>query len=180
MKAAPLHLIITLTGPDRPGLIESLSTVISESGGNWEEARMARLSGQFAGVVRATISQDKADPIKKGLEELDREDNSISVTYRETGGDSAPASAPGSEASVHVVGQDRSGIVKEISQVLARLKVNVEELVTECESAPMSGERLFHLDAEVVLPQGVSEEDVESELEEIAQDLVVTIVSFTE
>jgi glycine cleavage system regulatory protein len=44
-------LIITFTGPDRPGVVDRLAGVVSQHGGNWEESRMARLAGSFAGIV---------------------------------------------------------------------------------------------------------------------------------
>ena len=44
-------LILTIVGPDRPGLVRALSEAVAARGGSWLESRMARLAGQFAGIV---------------------------------------------------------------------------------------------------------------------------------
>ena len=43
-------LIVTIVGPDRPGLVNLISDRVTALGGNWLESRMANLAGQFAGV----------------------------------------------------------------------------------------------------------------------------------
>ena len=45
-------LVLTLIGPDRPGLVEAVAEVVAAHGGNWLESRMARLAGKFAGILR--------------------------------------------------------------------------------------------------------------------------------
>ena len=44
---------------------------------------------------------------------------------------------------MEIIGQDRPGIVREISAALARAGVNVEEFSSEVASGPMSGETIF-------------------------------------
>ena len=48
-------LVLTLIGPDRPGLVESLAKRVTAHGGNWVESRMAHLAGQFAGILRVEV-----------------------------------------------------------------------------------------------------------------------------
>jgi len=86
------------------------------------------------------------------------------------------AAGGGVAARLELVGQDRPGIVRQISGVLAAHGVNVEELTTGTESAPMSGGLLFRAAAEVSLPAGVRLETVRAELEQIAADLMVDVV----
>jgi len=54
-------LVLTLIGPDRPGLVDALAEVVENNGGNWVESRMAHLAGKFAGVLRINIAADKVD-----------------------------------------------------------------------------------------------------------------------
>ncbi len=171
---APASLIINMAGPDRPGLVESLSTSISEADGNWEGSRMARFAGHFAGVVHVVVSRSNMHQPKQSLNALSGDGLLVSVIEA---GENAPASTPAplEELSLEVVGQDRTGIVSEISRALAKLGVNVEELITECSSAPMSGERLFQANAVIAIPDEVTEELVQDEIEKIAHDLAVTI-----
>jgi glycine cleavage system regulatory protein len=90
-------------------------------------------------------------------------------------GAAANAGNVGISLSLDLVGQDRPGIVKEISHALAERGVNLEELETECESAPMSGEILFKAHATLRAPADVDLDTLQSDLEAIAQDLMVEL-----
>lgn len=78
-------------------------------------------------------------------------------------------------ATVELVGQDRPGILHQISHVLAQNGVNVEELSSDRVPAPMDGSMLFQARAEVCLPAGVSIPQLRSALEKIATDLMVDV-----
>jgi glycine cleavage system regulatory protein len=73
------------------------------------------------------------------------------------------------------VGNDRPGILRTVTGVLAAHGVNVEELSSECVSAPMGGGDLFQAKARVLLPAGVKLEGVRADLEKIATDLMVDL-----
>ncbi len=62
-----------------------------------------------------------------------------------------------------------------MSQALAAKGVNVEELETECTSAPMTGETLFRARALLRLPRGAAEEELQASVEAIAEDLMVDV-----
>ena len=163
-------LVLTCIGPDRPGLVESLSTVVADHQGNWVESRMARLGGQFAGLLRVEVASDQADALVRGLESLEEGDFHVTVT------------APEQEAvrttrllQLSLVGRDRPGIVRDISRVLATHAVNVEELETSCSSAPQSGEPLFQAKATLHVPNDVATDSLRDGLEEIANDLMVDV-----
>jgi glycine cleavage system regulatory protein len=74
-----------------------------------------------------------------------------------------------------LVGHDRIGIVKEVTQVLARHAVNVEELATHTSSAPMSAELLFHAKAELSAAKELDTHTLVADLEQISNDLMVDI-----
>ena len=54
-------LVLTVIGADRPGIVEQLSDSVLAAGANWEESRMARLAGKFAGVLRVSVDAARAD-----------------------------------------------------------------------------------------------------------------------
>lgn len=167
-------LVITVIGPDRPGLVESLSRVINEHGGNWTRSRMAHLGGQFAGMLHVTMSETEADDLKTALESLAGDSLQVVIARDDSAG-----GVPQSQAPLHLkldlVGQDRPGIVREISRILNQHGVNVEELSTECESAPMSGEMLFKAQATLTAQQGTDLDALLADLESIAHDLMVDV-----
>ena len=163
-------LVLTAIGSDRPGLVEALATLISSKGGNWLESSMAQLAGQFAGILRVDVADADADALMAALEAF--EALKITVTHAtESPGES------GYTRKLHLslVGQDRVGIVREVSQVLARHEVNVEELNTMTSSAPMSGETLFHAKASLQAGGGLDAGALKQDLEALSNDLIVDI-----
>ena len=76
---------------------------------------------------------------------------------------------------LEIVGQDRPGIVRQISAALAARGVNVEELHTECVSGAMSGETMFRATAKLGIPPSCDTADLRQDLEQIAADLIVEI-----
>ena len=168
-----VSLVMMIMGDDRPGLVNELSTVIAENGGNWLESRMARLGGHFAGILRVQLPAEQEPKVLAALEALRAQGLAVHA-HKDLAG--AAATAPRTLAVIEVVGQDRPGIIRQISQVLAQQQVNVEELDTHCDSAPMSGEMLFRATASVQLPDSCTLGQLQQALEHIAADLMVDIV----
>jgi len=77
--------------------------------------------------------------------------------------------------SFELVGSDRAGIIRDISSALASRGVNVDELQTECTSAPMSGELLFNARAKLRVPEGAEIDELHAAIEAIANDFMVEI-----
>ena len=163
-------LVLTLIGPDRPGLVEAVAEPIAAHGGSWLECRMAHLAGQFAGILRVEVPDAKAAALADALRRLEARGLRVTV-------ESAPGavSLPRRTLVVDLVGLDRPGIVHEISRVLAQRGVNIEELVTDRTQAPMSAELLFRSRARVNVPEGLDAAELRSRLERLAQDLMVQV-----
>jgi glycine cleavage system regulatory protein len=163
-------LVLTLIGPDRPGLVESVARVVRAQNGNWLESRMAHLAGQFAGIVRVEVADEDVDGIRRALEGL--ETAGISITARRDT-QATPHGFP--RVSLDLIGNDRPGIVSEVARVLAENQVNVEEFFTECVEAPNSGFTLFKAVAQLRLPAHLDVGELQTALEGIALDLMVDI-----
>jgi glycine cleavage system regulatory protein len=164
-------LVMTVIGRDRPGLVDALSAVVAAHGGNWLESRMSRLGGQFAGIARVEVPAQREAELMGALGAGDLAGLDI-VVHGDAGGD---ARGGGEVAVLGVVGHDRPGIVNQISHVLAVQGVNVEELNTWRESAPMSGDILFHATARLRVPESASLARLRADLEHIAEDLMVDL-----
>lgn len=166
-------LVMTVLGPDRTGLVESIARVVAERGGNWLESRMCRLGGEFAGILRIEIPEEQKSALLDALQKLP----GLNITVRS---DEINISAGGGrQRKLEIIGHDRPGIVREISSALARAGVNVEEFSSAISSAPMSGETLFKAEARLQLPDNCNLDSLKAELEKIASDLLVDI-SFAE
>lgn len=167
MQAA---LVLTVIGRDRPGLVECLARLVAEHGGNWLESRMNRLGGEFAGILRLTLPDEREEPLRQALTALGPSGLTVLVKR-----DDSPALSPPRLVALQLVGQDRPGIVRQIAAALAVRHANVEELATECVSAPMSGEPLFRATARLALPPDCDLAQIRADLERIASDLLVDI-----
>ena len=168
-----IPLVMTLIGPDRTGLVESVAKVVAAHGGNWLESRMCRLGGEFAGILRVEVPEEKKSALLDAVQKI----SGLRVIVGS--GESVASPKNARETKMEIIGQDRPGIVREISAALARASVNVEEFSSEVASGAMSGEQLFKASARLQLPEGCNVAGLKKELEKIAADLFVD-VSFEE
>lgn len=166
-------IVLTLMGNDRPGLVVALSRCVANHGGNWEESRMAHLGGQFVGLLRVTVPADRREALEQALADLGHEGLRVHSQADVAERPSPPVG--GRRLMLQVTAQDREGIVRDVSKVLADRAINVEELSTHCESAPMSGESMFKAVAILWLPNGDSGTGLREALEGIADDLIVDL-----
>lgn len=164
------RLVMTVIGTDRPGLVESVAAVVADHEGNWLESRMSRLGGQFAGILRAEVPPARENELVAALKQMGERGLTVVVQP-----DQVRQQAALRMYVLEIVGQDRPGIVREISSALAAHNVNVEELETECVSAAMSGESLFKAHATLGVPREADLGAVRSKLEKIAEDLIVEL-----
>lgn len=164
-------VILTVIGPDRPGLVSALSEKAAALGANWLESRLAHLSGHFAGIVRLEVPGSNVDRLVEELAKLE----TIGLSVRVTRSDAASPAGSGTAMTLELVGQDKPGIVRDISAVLARHGVSIEELETGCTSGAMSGETMFRAAARLRLPPGLAAEALRGALEALGNELMVDI-----
>jgi len=165
---ADTNLVLTVIGDDRPGLVGELSAAIAAHQGNWLESSMSRLAGKFAGIVRVAVPAAQAGALQAALGKL----AALKVMAESSAEKSVAA---GRRLKLALVGHDRIGIVREVSQVLAKHAVNVEKLETHTASAPMSAEILFHCEADLAAAPDIDTRALKAELEKLSDDLMVDI-----
>jgi len=166
-----VSLVLTLIGEDKPGLVELLSQTIAAHDGNWLESRMSRMAGRFAGILRASVPTARAAELADALHAL--EPHGLRVVVEQSSIEEPDTTFR--KFSFELVGSDRAGIIRDVSAAFAIRGVNVDELHTECTSAPMSGETLFNARAKLRIPEGAEIEELRRAVEAIANDLMVEI-----
>jgi glycine cleavage system regulatory protein len=163
-------LILSVVGSDRPGLTRALAAAVLAAGGNWLESRLSRLGGLYVGSVLVEIEAGRIEDLRAAVREVDAEGLEVRI---------APAVAgeegPGERVRLSLVGQDRPGIVHQVTGVLSRLEANIEAFHTGISMEPHSGGQLFHMDARLRLPPKLSAADVQAALEEISAEIMVDI-----
>lgn len=164
-------LIVTFVGRDRPGLVNALAEAVAAAGGNWLESRLARLAGEFAGIVLIGVPAAKLAALTTALQAL--ENSGLRVRIEPA----APAKARQDVTifELSLVGHDRPGIVREVTTALLKFDVNVEEFSTLTESAPFAGETMFHLAARLAMPEERAIEELREALERLAGEIMVDL-----
>lgn len=164
-------IVLTVVSDDQPGIVETLSEIIADHDGNWTESSMMSLAGKFAGILLVHIPETRAPAFLEALDDL--ESGGMQIVAQRS--DTPSIKDAASEYSFDLVGQDRPGIVRDITSVLTKHSVNVQELETTVQSASMSGESLFMAHACIFVPPDADLEALQAELEELANELMVDI-----
>src|SRR5271165_7085566 len=106
-----IPLVMTIIGPDRTGLVESVARVVAGHGGNWLESRMCRLGGEFAGILRIHVPEQNRAALLSALKKLETQGLSVVAS---TDDPQARIAAAGKLIRLDLVGHDRPGIIREI------------------------------------------------------------------
>jgi glycine cleavage system regulatory protein len=166
-------LVLTVVCDDRPGIVARLSHKVEQHGGNWTDSSMLSLAGKFAGILLASVPAGQVEALVADLQALKAE--GIQVDVHRSSGAAAPPAGEARHVVLELVGQDRPGIVRDITAILSRHGVNVLELDSSCESASMSGEMMFRARARLLIPNMLSRDVLRADLERLANELMVDI-----
>lgn len=162
------QLVLTIIGKDKAGLVEKLATVVSAHNGNWMASNLSHLAGYFAGILQIEVAEQDLPALTSALEqitELDiRVQHGMSSSLNEQ-----------QHLKFVITGNDRPGIVRELSSVIKHKGTNIVHFESSKQSAPNWGVPLFNAVATVELPSTVSRDEVVKALEAIATDIVVDI-----
>lgn len=164
------YLVMTVLGHDRPGLVSALADTVAAHGGNWLESRMARLAGQFAGIARIECPANTVDALIRELQTPGSSGLTV-IAVREEIADPLTRRT----LVVDVVGNDRPGIVRELSAAVAQAGGNIEELTTGLESAPMSGHPMFRAHGIISIPENTDTAVLTAAIDTLGGDLTVDL-----
>lgn len=164
------QLVITFIGQDQPGLVDKLAQMLSLHQGNWLGSSMSHLAGKFAGILQVELPELEEAKFRLELGAI----SGLNTVIEQCQPGISPTQAQ-KLLTVGLVGNDRPGIVQEVTKVLHGLGANIEQLTSGCESAANSGQLLFKADIAVLLPEEVSSDRVQEALESLANDIMVDI-----
>jgi glycine cleavage system transcriptional repressor len=167
------NFILTLTGPDRIGIVERVTGLLLERDGNVETSRMARLGGEFAILMLVSMPADRLAGLNDALAGLAVE--GYKATTTSTGQSYADAQPGWAAARIEVRGADHEGIIHEVARYLSERGINIESMDSETTLAPVSGSPLFAMTAAVAVPPGLSGTGWERGLDVIADRLNLEI-----
>ena len=166
-------LVLTVIGNDTSGLVDAPADPIARHGGSWDRSHMARLAGQFAGIVVVSVPDDNVTALQASLDGLNAQGLlDVQVAIASSSTEDVPTE---NVLRLELIGQDRPGIISEISAALATRNVSILELETNTLSAPMSGEPLFEAKATLRVPNELPLDQLRETLEDIANELMVDL-----
>eukprot|EP00270_Netrium_digitus_P002096 TRINITY_DN1233_c0_g1_i2.p1 TRINITY_DN1233_c0_g1~~TRINITY_DN1233_c0_g1_i2.p1 ORF type:complete len:383 (+),score=68.63 TRINITY_DN1233_c0_g1_i2:42-1190(+) len=170
------QLVVTASGPDRPGIVSRLCKRVLECGGNVEESRMARLGGVFTILMLVTMDASlpqKAEELRKQLLGI----NGLEVNTRWAQPEGQKEKKRNRKfRKISVRGADNPGLVYNVTEYLAGNNINIEDLETSTQEAPFSGSILFAMDGIIAMPLTMSTRELAMHLDTLQQSLAVEII----
>jgi glycine cleavage system transcriptional repressor len=169
-----IDVVLTVTGPDRVGIVEEVTQFLLDARGNVGTSRMARLGGEFAILMLATLPADAGGSARDAAASLEAAfaplaSQGYRVSVIPTACDSGPECATWPTYRIEVVGADHEGIVNEIVSGLSRSGITIESMETGTTDAPNTGALLFTMSAVVAVPPQLDEAVWRSDLETAAE-----------
>jgi glycine cleavage system transcriptional repressor len=169
----PTNFVLTVTGPDRIGIVERVTGLVLARGGNVETSRMVRLGGEFAILMLVSMHEGPFVGLAADLTELAADGYKVTTTATEPAGSGArPDWQP---YRIEVDGADHEGIIHEVARYLSRQGINIESVDSETSAAPVSGSPLFAMTALVVAPPTLAGKGWAAGLREIADRMNLEI-----
>lgn len=160
------NFVLTLTGPDRIGIVDEVTRLLLDRGGNVETSRMARLGGEFAILMLASLPVEQFAGMETGLEGLATRGYKATTTRVRQ---SYAEAHPGWLAyEIEVEGADHEGIIHQVAHHLSENGISIESMESESALASTSGIPLFSMTAQVVAPPDLPGPRWRAGLEEIA------------
>jgi glycine cleavage system transcriptional repressor len=168
------NLVLTLTGHDRIGIVEQITKLVMEKGGNVEISRMTRLGGEFVMLLLVSLEQERYEEFSHSTDELRAAGYTLTLCPTVT--DDPARFAGWIPYQVEVRGADHEGIIHHIAFHLAEHGIHIENMDTSSLSkAPMSGTPLFTMAAVVLMPPHLHIHDLQEDLKIVGEALNVDI-----
>jgi methionyl-tRNA formyltransferase len=164
-------LVVSIIGADRQGIVSSLAERAQRFGANWAASRMTRLAGEFAGMVHLEVPRENADALATSLRDL--ASSGLQVMVARSDGANLPSTLRVVE--LELVGEDRLGIVSNLTKLLAGRGISIESIHTDIVRSGVSGKQTFKVEAHLLVPKSVSVEALQQEVGSLAREMMLDI-----
>ena len=157
-----IELVLTIIGRDRAGVVAALADVVRFHDGNWKRSELAEIAGVFAGVVVVEVGDDRVDELLTNL--LVLRDQGVHVTAQQV---EAPTAVPDAEeVRLRLTGEDRPGVVHEVSTAISELGISISRLGTVTDLPGEDGGTRFEITVRLTVPV---EADLDAVLDSIGE-----------
>lgn len=163
------QLVLTVVGDDRAGLVKALADVVSQHGGNWERSELSELAGAFAGIVLVSVPDEREAALSDALRGLE---GMLRITAHSG---VAASNADAETLTFTVLGNDRPGIVRDVTAAIGAHALSIESFRSKTLEAPMAGGTLFEAEVSVRMPEHGDSAAIIADLERLAGEIQVDL-----
>ena len=158
--------VVSILAQDRVGIIADVSNTLFDLGANIEAMSQTVVGHYFTMVMRATFPVDRtAQAIREAIESQ----SDLAALVLPYGVPPKAGSGAGEPFVVTIIGDDKPGIVRGVTQRFAHHNVNIEDVWNEVR------ENQFIVIFKVTVPQAVDPKDLRYDLEQAAEALGVSV-----
>ena len=162
------RIIITAIGSDAPGLVNKITSIINQNNGNIENSKMIKIKDQFAMIVDFSILEN-LDSIKSELSNI--KDLKIFYQLAQDSDDLGKTSK-----TYFIKGSDDQGIVDKVSKFFSNKGINITEVETFIDQAPITGSPLFNMKITIDHGKSIKTDSLDKEISEICKNLNLDVI----
>ncbi|MBS2034311.1 hypothetical protein JST97_04955 [bacterium] len=166
------HLVFSLLGPDRTGLVDRVTQTLAKNRANLEDSRMSVLGGEFSMMFLCSLDASSVGSLVQELDAVARELELLIQHKQTTARKSHSGMMP---LQVSVRGADQEGIVHDLVHHLVEQGVSVDNLESQLVNAPYSGVPLFEMQMRVSAPASLSLSSLRKKLQTVGDELNVDV-----
>lgn len=169
------YFAIFVIGTDGIGIVADITKALYELGANINDSSHTIIGNQFAMLLLISAGPEQTEEkFQNSFKEICQRRKLTIHTHRLSHEDIYRKHAdPGQLCVIHLYGADKPGIVYQVTNLLARNKVNITDLSTRRFGNEINPIYIMYLEAEV--PYEVDTKKLGDQLNKIAQDLNVEI-----
>jgi glycine cleavage system regulatory protein len=179
LAADRAHVLVSVHGPDRPGIVAAVARSVYDAGGNLTTSKMIKLGGEFAVMMHVDCDPDQLGALRENIhaKKFDAMDG-CDVQTRQVLQLGHNTPLPAYTANVRLTGPDKPGLLMRLTELLASHGLSVEHIQTEQHVEPKSKSkpRLFSIRGIVTSQTEPDAKAIEASIHELRKELQVTCV----
>lgn len=175
MSESKNHYVVFVLGTDSCGIVSDISKVLYEIGANINDSSHTIIGNQFAMLLLiSTTANCTIEKVQEAFTAVSKNRNLTIYTQPLQEVDvHRKQMEPGQLCVIHLYGADKPGIVYQVTNLLAKNKINITDLSTRRFGSDESPIYIMYLEADV--PNHIDTKKLGQELKDIAQKLNVEI-----
>lgn len=158
--------IIAAAGPDQSGIVAALSKALFDIGANLEDTTMCQLEDHFMVMMMVQSTHD-LETLRQALKDATAKFGLMLNVYS-TNVQTERLKRTGTPWLMSVTCLDQTGVIYQVTELLTQWQANIYQLSSR-RLLKDNGDVLFLLSMEVDIPDNISDEVVQNQLDVLAE-----------